>query len=239
MGDFQLTMPPQGGSLGGRSPYGRIHLMTGQLQIDPELAALMSPVPFYFPSSNPDAPPILNIMGALKSLADPIKPSIQFWGPMQLGGPIPIIQPRTGLPWSVPNPAMRTATSSDVTAAVLAIPSVNKAVTQVEGMAKAQLSDAWTYIKQDPVTWPWAGAFVLSAGFIGYNVLNEKNPSFKIDKTVKLDPLMKLVRLPVPGLSVEFKYDGDFRTLVSDPRQAKDFGGIVKLDLAQLIPALK
>ncbi len=74
---------------------------------------------------------------------------------------------------------------------------------------------------------------------MAFKAADAANPKLKFDKEVKLDSLPKWAKLPVPGLSVEFKYDGDFRTLVRDPAAGKELAGFVKLDLAELIPALK
>ncbi len=149
MSDFQLTLPRLGSSLGlGQSPYDRV--MTGQLQLDPAIEALIYPVQFYLPPTTPDGPPILNITAALTTLADPTKPSLR------LGGPVPILQTRDGLPWTVPNPKMRAATSDDVTAAVMGIPQVKSAVTRVEGLASAELARTWKDIRGNKASCPSA-----------------------------------------------------------------------------------
>jgi len=225
MGDYNLRLPQLGESLGYGRPIWERTFLDHHLRLDPAIFALgLGGLggPFFMPQPDPALPPLLRFRPAL------LPPTTPGWLK-----PVPAAP--TGPAWQVPNPKMRPGTGGDVLTAILKVPQVAKAVDHVEALAQAELKRTWKDIKASSpgekaalgvVAVPW----VIGVGFVGAKLAYEQDWSL---------PSIPAIPLGVPGLTLKLKYDHTVRGLVDKPLQPKEFGGMLMLDMTELIPALK
>jgi hypothetical protein len=218
--DFQLTNPQVGTGLY-RPQYDSL-LGDYHLTLDPSLFTIDGPLLGVI-QSQPDQPPKLDLTPVFAAAPYTLPP---LWSPLWSQ-----TSPATSPPsWKVPNPDPRPGNLSDLLDAVLGLPEAKQARDRLESVGQAQLVRLWSDMRANPESFALAAPLVLGIGFTGYIA----------GKRYDL-PLLSIpsIPLPLPGLSLQLKYDNTSRGLLTDPLHPKEVGATINFDVTKLVRALK